>query len=142
MKVSSRRLAALAVSAAVLTSTAALAGAPAEAAGAGACGSAIRPVLQFDGLGHFIITVGFTGAKRAVAYSFTEYVEVDNNGSSTSQLHTQHGTLLFRSSLTKRHIETLPPGETSVTVTLGGTYAVAGNNLPCAVTGFASGGYR
>jgi hypothetical protein len=56
-------------------------------------------------------------------------------------LPAQSGTLLFRSSLTKRVIGTLPSsGRTSVTVILGGYYTLASKNGSYPVTGAASGG--
>lgn len=127
--------AALGLTAAMLA-TGAVAATPAQAAGAGACGSGLRPVLRFDGLGHYIVTAGFSGAKKAIAYQFNEYITVNGSG----RLHTQQGTLLLRSSLTKRVIGNLPAnGPTTIEVVLGGTYKLAGNPLPCVVTGSASG---
>ncbi|MBM2620796.1 hypothetical protein JIG36_35380 [Actinoplanes sp. LDG1-06] len=124
--------------AALLGGTVAAAPAQAASGGAGACGLGLQPVLRFDGLGHYIVTAGFSGAKRAVAYSFTEYIVVNGSG----RLHTQQGTLFFRSSLTKRVIGTLPAGgPTTVEVVLGGFYRVAGNPIPCLVTGSAAGTY-
>lgn len=135
MKKSRYLAASLGLTAAVLAGGAA----PAQAAGAGPCGSGLRPVLQFDGRGHYIVTAGFSGAQRAVAYQFSEYIRVNGSG----RLHTQRGTLFFRSSLTKRVIGTLPAnGPTTVEVVLGGTYKLAGHPLPCIVTGTASGTVR
>ena len=127
-----------------LTTGAGLVAGPATAAastGTGDCGAPITPVLQFDGLGHYVVTVGFSGAKKAVSFAFAEYIEItDADGTTHRHVPTQTGTLFFRSSLTKRHIGTIEPGS-SVSVVLGGAYSVVNQQLPCAMWGEASGSW-
>jgi len=105
------------------------------------CGSLLGPELAFDGLGHFVVTMGFTGAKRAIGFSFTEYITVENGGQTHYYVPNQTGTLLFRSSLTKRYIGNVPAtGPTTIDVLLLGTYTVAGVKIACIVAGSTSGG--
>jgi hypothetical protein len=112
-----------------------------NAPAAAGCGSEVGPQLNFDGLGHFVVTVGFSGAKRATAYAFTEYISVENSGHTKRYIAGQHGTLFFRSSLTKRYVGNLPPtGPTTITVIVGGTYTVANIKVGCVVGGYTSGG--
>jgi hypothetical protein len=134
-----RGLAALAITTGLSTAGTALTVAPASASGP-ACGSTVGPQLNFDGLGHFVVTVGFTGAKRATAYSVTEYITVKNNGKTYRYLPNQKGTLLFRSSLTKRVVGSLPAGPTSIDVYMAGTFTLASTSVACVMAGYTSGG--
>ena len=133
-----RGLAALAVTTSLSAAATALTVAPASAAGPN-CGRVVGPALSFDGLGHFVVTVGFTGAKRATAYSVTEYITVRNGGRTYRYLPSQQGTLLFRSSLTKRVVGTLPAGPTSIDVYMAGTFTLASTSVACVMAGYTSG---
>jgi hypothetical protein len=120
----------------------AVAVAPASAASAATsdCGSTVGPELHFDGQGHYVVTVGFTGAKRATAYAVTEYITVHNGGRTYQQLASQRGTLLFRSSLTKQVVGNLPSGPSNIDVYMAGTFTLASTRVACVMTGYASGG--
>ena len=111
----------------------------AAAAESGKCGSGVGPKIATDGLGHFAVSFGFTGAKRAIAYSFTELITVKVDGKTLYSTERQSGTLAFRSELTKQVFKNVPPNSNAtINVYLFGTYAVANKNVGCAVAGYGT----
>jgi hypothetical protein len=129
------------VAASVLTAGLMLTTTQGASAATNGCGKPFGPQLNFDGLGHYVVSMGFTDAKRATAYSLTEYIEIRSGGKTWRHAPNQSGTLLLRSSLTKRYVGTLPAGGPStIGVVLVGSYTLASKSVGCLIGGYASGG--